>query len=145
MMEYPERHSISSLLFNKAQSLKCIPSYNFLHKCIAKVFSIITYLKTIIECNSVYIDTVRSWKCYITVITRVLIFCLICTPLFLGPAALGNSGVHIRQITRVCVTTIKYMQVLRKMFRTGGLYIINKFVWRNKLHSYKMKVKTVRQ
>ena len=42
-------------------------------------------------------------KCYIIVVTRVLMFCLIRTP-SCGP---WDSGVHIRQNTRARVTTIK--------------------------------------
>ena len=45
---------------------------------------------------------------YIIVVTHTLVFCLICTPSSLGPEALRNSAVHIRQNTRSHVTTIKF-------------------------------------
>ena len=51
-------------------------------------------------------------KCYIIVVTRALVFCLICTPSSLGPAAgVPAAGVHIRQNTRARVTTIKLPKV----------------------------------
>ena len=30
----------------------------------------------------------------------------------LGPATLGQSGIHIRQSSQACITTITYMHVL---------------------------------